>query len=85
MKKHALVIFLWLFVIVAGGYLVYHEVFVMGKTLYLKESLILLGVAFGSIVGVYFLLKKGVPLTVIKLIVLVVCAFALFVLTWLGL
>lgn len=70
MKKHGLVIFLWLFALAAGGYLLYHEIVVNKKTVYLEESLFLMVIAFLSICGVYYLLKKGASVTVIKMIFL---------------
>jgi len=85
MRKHAFAIGLWILTFAMGGFLFYHEVMVKGKTLYLKESIVLLLVAFACIAGVYALLKKGVPIVVIKLIILMVCVIAFFVLTWLGL
>lgn len=81
MKKYAFVCFLWLFAIIAGGFVLYQDIFVNGKSVHLTATLFLIAVAVSFLAIVYFLLKKGQPITVIKLAVLALSAALLLIIS----
>lgn len=63
------------FIIIGGGFFIYHELFIMGKDI---QGCIPLIFMFLLMCGIYALLKKGFASITIKVAVIIIAALLLF-------